>query len=111
MEGFYAAYLTGRTGSTLLMFAIRGNDLIGVDAGGLKYDGKVVQTNQGWNCTVVYTIPAGSTALITGSNPPSTDQRIPLEFFLPHDFANGQVIGIATPLGPVNAKFQKLRDW
>ena len=93
------------------MFAIRGDDLIGVDAGGLKYDGKVVQIKGGWNCTVVYTIPAGSPSLITGSAPPSTDQRIPIQFSLPHDFENGQVIGIMTPLGPVNAKFQKLRDW
>ncbi|MET4479630.1 hypothetical protein [Bradyrhizobium sp. F1.13.3] len=111
MEGFYVAYLTGRAGSSLLLFAIRGSDLIGVDAGGLKYDGKVSKTTEGWKCTVVYTIPAGSPELITGADAPSTDQRIPLEFSLPPDFSNGQIIGIATPLGPVNAKFQKLREW
>ena len=66
MDGFYAAYLTGRADRASSMFAIRGDDLIGVDAGGLKYDGKVVQIKGGWNCTVVYTIPAGSPSLITG---------------------------------------------
>jgi len=29
---------------------------------------------------------------------------------LPSDFANGQTISIETPLGPVNAKFEKLKD-
>jgi hypothetical protein len=112
MDGFYVAYLTGRAGTSLLLFAIRGADFIGVDVGGLKYDGKVALTEDGrLKCTLVYVIPAGSPALITGASPPSADQRIPIEFFLPKDFSNGQTIGIVTPLGPVNAKFQKLRDW
>ncbi len=111
MEGFYAAYLTGRAGTSVLLFVIRGEDLIGVDVGGLKYEGKLVQTKDGLSCSIVYTIPAGSSTLITGSTPPQTEQRVPLQFALPRDFANGQVIGITTPLGPVNAKFQKLRDW
>jgi len=110
MDGFYAAYLTGKSGSSLLLFAIREGTFIGVDAGGLKYDGKVVSSDNGIKCTVLYVIPPGST-LITGATSPTTEQRIPLEFTLPKDFWNGQVIAIATPLGPVNVKFQKLRDW
>ena len=51
-------------------------------------------------------IPAGTPNLITGASPPATDQRIPLEFILPKDFWNGQVVGIASPLGPVNEDFK-----
>ena len=82
-----------------------------MDAGGIKYDGQVTPSDQGLKCTIVYVIPAGSPVLITGAAPPTSDQRIPLEIDLPKEFWNGQVISIATPLGPVNAKFQKLRDW
>jgi hypothetical protein len=37
MDGFYAAYLTGQGGNTVLLLAIKSSSLIGVDAGGLKY--------------------------------------------------------------------------
>ena len=111
MDGFYAAYLTGRAGNGLLLFAIRGPTFIGVDGGGVKYDGRIEIDDLGLKCTIVYVIPAGTPNLITGASPPATDQRIPLEFILPKDFWNGQVVGITTPLGPVNARFQKLRDW
>ncbi|KWV59824.1 hypothetical protein AS156_30330 [Bradyrhizobium macuxiense] len=111
MDGFYAAYLTGRAGNTIVLFAIRGEIFIGVDGGGLKYDGQVEATERGLKCTIVYVIPAQAANLITGASPPATEQRVPLEFVLPKDFWNGQVIGITTPMGPVNAKFQKLRDW
>ena len=109
MEGFYVAYLAGRSGTSMLLFVIRGTTFVGVDIGGLKYDGSILQTDAGLKCTIVYVIPAGA-PVITGSPPPASEQRIPLEFVLPNNFANGETIGIATPLGPVNAKFQKLRD-
>ncbi|MGX4804847.1 hypothetical protein [Bradyrhizobium guangdongense] len=110
MEGFYAAYLTGRSGTSTLLFAIRGTTFVGVDVGGIKYDGVIQPDGQSLKVSIVYVIPAGTT-LITSTTAPTAEQRIPLEFMLPTDFWNGQVIGIATPLGPVNAKFQKLREW
>lgn len=38
MDGFYAAYLTGRGGNTVVLLAIKSNSIVGVDAGGMKYD-------------------------------------------------------------------------
>jgi hypothetical protein len=93
----------------MLLFVIRGTTFTGADIGGLKYDGTIEKTSSGIKCSIVYIIPAGA-SLITGTDPPSSDQRIPVEFLLPEDFWNGQTVGIATPLGPVNARFQKLRD-
>ena len=111
MDGFYCAYLTGRNGTGLLLFAIREDTFIGVDAGGIKYDGRIRARPDGSaTCALTYVIPAG-TGLITTSQPLQQEQRIPLEVELPPNWPNGQVVGIATPLGPVNAKFQKLREW
>ena len=110
IEGFYAAYMTGTAGTSVLLFVIKDWKLTGVDVGGMKYDGEVTEIKTGFHCSVVYIIPPGA-SMITGSPPPTSPQRIPLNFDLPRDFANGQTISIVTPLGPLNAKFEKLRDF
>lgn len=110
MDGFYQAFLTGRAGSNVAVFVIRGGVIIGVDASGMSYDGEI-QTksdNSGFVCKVVYVIPSG-VPLITGASPLPEPQRVPLTFDLPNNF-DGQVITIVTPLGPVNVRFQKIRD-
>lgn len=109
MEGFYVTYVTARAGTAIILWVIRGTTMVGVDAGGLKYDGELTQTQNGFRCSIVYLIPPHA-SLITGTPTSPNAQRIPLEFDLPADFANGQVVSILTPLGPINAKFQKLRD-
>ena len=110
MDGFYQAFLTGRAGSNVAVFIIRGGVIIGVDASGMGYDGEIQPKNDGsgFVCKVVYVIPAG-VPLITGASPLPEPQRAPLTFDLPINF-NGQVITIVTPLGPVNVRFQKVRD-
>jgi hypothetical protein len=109
IEGIYAAYVAARAGNSILLLVIKDSKITGVDAGGLKYDGTVVKTESGFHFSVVYLIPTGAT-LITGSLPPTSPQRVPLEIDLPKNFANGQTIRIETPLGPLNARFEKLRD-
>jgi hypothetical protein len=109
MDGFYVAYVTARAGTGVILWVIRGTTMVGVDTGGLKYDGEVQRTDKGFHCSIVYIVPAGA-SLITGPSVAPTPQRIPVEFDLPVDFANGQVVSIITPLGPVNAKFEKIRD-
>jgi hypothetical protein len=47
MDGFYAAYLTGRGGNTIVLLAIKSNSIVGVDAGGMKYDGRVETATHG----------------------------------------------------------------
>jgi hypothetical protein len=109
MDGFYAAFMTGRAGISVLLIVIRGNVIVGVDVGGLQYDGTIEETATGYRCSVVYVVPPGA-ALITGAPPPSQPVRIPVSFELTRGFADGRIVTITTPLGPVNAKFQKLRD-
>jgi hypothetical protein len=105
MDGFYVAYLTGRAGTSMLMLVISHGTLVG---GGMKYDGTIVQKSDasGYLCSVVYIIPPGI-PLITGAPPAAEPQRIPLQFELPLNFADKRVITIETPLGAVNAKFEK----
>jgi hypothetical protein len=54
--------------------------MVGVDTGGLKYDGELARTEKGFHCSVVYIVPAGA-SLITGSPPASTPQRIQMRAY------------------------------
>ena len=111
MDGFYAAYMTGRAGVSMALFVLMKGKLVGVDAGGMKYDGtfEAKSDGTGYRCSVVYIVPPGRT-LITGGPILSEARRVPLQFDLPINFSEGAVIGIQTPLGPINAKFEKIRD-
>jgi hypothetical protein len=110
MDGFYVAYLTGKAGNSILLFAIKDHSLIGADVGGMKYDGRIDPKPEGagFSCRVDYVVPP-STPLITGPGPVATPTPVSLNFDLPSNFSEGQVIGIQTPLGMLNAKFTKLR--
>lgn len=111
MDGFYAAFLTGRGGNAIVLFVIRSTALIGVDAGGLKYDGTVQPLPDGnYRFQIRYIVQPG-TQLITGMGSVGSPTPIQLDFIAPKDFASGVVITIHTPLGPVNAKLSKLRDF
>jgi hypothetical protein len=112
MEGFFAAYLTGRSGMSVMLFAVKEGRMIGVDMGGMKYDGQIQAKadGTGFACRISYTILPGI-ALITGAGPMAKPTEITINFDLPLNFAEGPVIGIETPTGPLNAKFAKLRDF
>lgn len=110
MDGFYAAFLTGRGGNAIVLFVIKSTVLVGVDAGGLKYDGSVQPLpDGGYHFKLRYIVQPG-TQLITGMGSVGTPTPIQLDFIAPSDFASGVIITIQTPLGPVNAKLTKLRD-
>jgi hypothetical protein len=112
MDGFYIAYLTGSGGSSMVLFAVKEGRLIGADVGGTKYDGRLEKKpgESGFSCHVQYTVPPG-TVLITGSGPVATPTNVNLTFDLPENFAEEIVVGIQTPLGPLNATFSKLREF
>lgn len=111
MDGFYAAYLTGRGGNSVLLLAVNSGSLVGVDTGGLHYDGSVdPRTDGGFNFHVKYVIQPG-TQLITGMGSVATPTPVSLDFTVPADFASGTILTIQTPFGPINAKMSKLRDF
>lgn len=111
MDGFYVAYLTGRGGSSVLLFAIKSNSLIGVDVGGMRYSGRVERgPNGNFVFHIEYTISPG-TPLITGVGSVPAPTPVALDFSVPANFAEGVVVSVQTPFGPVNAKISKLRDF
>ena len=111
MDGIYSVYMAGQAGVSQALLLIKDGILVGADVGGLKYDGEIEAKpdGTGFSCSVVYVIPAGA-SLITTANSPTEAMQIPLKFELPIDFAQGAPIRIETPLGPVNARFEKLRS-
>ena len=110
MNGFYAAFLTGKNGNSILLFVIRDGVVVGVDAGGMKYDGRVSRSEGGRHkLHLTYTIPPGL-PMITGLGPVALPTPVSLDVDLPPEFDSGVVVGIQTPFGPVNAKINKLRD-
>src|SRR5262249_52431631 len=103
-DGFFAAYLTGRSGNSVALLAIKSNSVVGVDVGGLKYDGTVeAVTSGGFRFHLNYVIQPG-TQLITGVGSVATPTPVSLDFTVPQDFATGVIVTIQTPFGPVNAK-------
>src|SRR4051794_39705926 len=110
MDGFYVAYLTGRTGNSLVLFAVKNGRIIGVDPGGLRYDGQVTPLESGGFSFVVEYIVKPGVGMITGGGA-GVDTPVKLNFNKPANFQEGAVVRVDTPFGPVNAKISKVRDF
>lgn len=108
-KALYVAYFTGVAGQSIGLFYIGDGMLVGVDVATMQYDGSYQTKPDGsLEGAVEYVLPAGA-SLITGA-PASVATRVSVKLTLPADFSDGRVITIETPLGPVNAKFEKVKD-
>jgi hypothetical protein len=109
-KNLYAAYFTGAAGSSLAMFMIGDGLISGADVGGLKYDGTLVEQPDGnFKGAVKYFVPTTANLVTGGSVDKDTEIAIEIEF--PPNFGDGKsVFRIDTPLGPVNARFEHLRE-
>jgi hypothetical protein len=106
----YVAYFTGAAGSSLAMFLIGDGVIAGADAGGMKYDGIMEYSQDGSIEGVVQFIAPAGTRLITGMLA-NTDQTLNAQVRLPLEFDDGRKITqIDTPAGPINARFERLRE-
>jgi hypothetical protein len=105
----YAAYFTGSAGVSMGLFLIGDGLIVGADIGGLKYDGSLAMAADGSLHGVVSFILSPGQRLITGAAAQSAeDFAIAVE--LPPDFSSGAIVELNTPAGPVNARFEFLRD-
>jgi hypothetical protein len=106
----YVAYFTGVAGSNIGMFLIGDGLIVGADAGGLKYDGIMEHMpDGGLEGIVQFIVPAGI-QLISGMKT-NTEQTINVQVRLSLGFDDGvKVTRIDTPAGPINAKFERLRE-
>jgi hypothetical protein len=109
-RSLYTAYFTGIAGNAIGVFYIGEGIIAGADAGGLKYDGSVKQLADGsLEGVVQFDVPPG-VSLVTGLTA-TTSQRITAPVRLPRGFDDGATVTqINTPAGPVNARFEHLRE-
>jgi hypothetical protein len=109
-KALYVAYFTGVAGQSIGLFYIGDGLLVGIDVATMQYDGAYETKPDGsLEGIVEYVLPAGG-SLITGAPAGVAPTKITTNLTLPADFADGRVITIETPLGPVNAKFEKVKD-
>lgn len=103
----YTVYMTGTAGNSIGLFYIGNGQISGIDVGGMKYEGNYTVEEKGNYKGVLTFIVPENQQLITGQKS-VTEQRIDMPLYLPSDFwLNGRVIRIETPLGSLNAVFEK----
>lgn len=109
-KSIYSAYFTGAAGIAIGMFCIGDGVIVGADAGGLRYDGTLTEHPDGsLEGIVQFRVPPG-TPLITGLTARES-QTISAAVKLPRGFDDGKTVTlIHTPAGPVNARFERLRE-
>jgi hypothetical protein len=90
---------------------LRNGMVVGVDVGGVKYDGtyRDGDAGNGFKVKLKVQIPPNAPLVQGVSSGPQGDVS-ELEFHLPVDFLSQPFIRVNANHGPVNVKFVKLRD-
>ncbi len=112
LNGFYAIYFTGVTGSGIGIIAATNGILTGADAAGGIYEGTYKQNpaTKQYDAKIKLTVPAG-TSLVTGAFAGAHPMSIDIVTVLPENLGNQHPVTIQTPTGAVNVIFRKLRDF
>jgi len=109
-KALYAAYFTGLAGQSMGLFYIGDGVIAGIDVATMQYDGIYSTALDGsLDGTVNYILPAG-VPLITGMPAGNVATPIAVKLSLPAHFDDGRVVTIETPTGPVNARFEKVKE-
>lgn len=108
-KSLYAGYFTGAAGSGLGLFLIGDGILAGADAGGVKYDGALAANLDGsLEGMIKYTVRP-DVAMVTGTQVTQPSEvTVPLR--IPAGALQGEIVLIETPFGPVNARFELIRE-
>ncbi|MFZ0951525.1 MAG: hypothetical protein WAN17_04620 [Candidatus Sulfotelmatobacter sp.] len=111
INGFYAVYITGAAQQGLALIVLRNGKVVGVDVGGVKYDGTYGDGDEGngFKVRLKVLIPPNA-ILVQGVNSGPQGDASEIEFHLPVDFLSQPFIRVNAKHGPVNAKFIKLRE-
>jgi len=110
IDGFYAAYFAGATGNSIAIFVFKDGIVTGADAGGGRYDGAYTAAGDGLyiDAKINFSLPIGNQS-ITGAAATVEPLAIEVPLRLPIEFNRNDVHRIETPIGPINAKFDKIR--
>lgn len=110
LNGFYAGFFTGTEDSGLAMFVFHDGKIVGADFAGVLFDGKITTlTDDEYLGRVAVKAPPDSN-LIQGVNTGPTGVTYEVDIALPLDFVQRPYVIINTPLGPVNVRFEKIRE-
>lgn len=110
MNGIYAIFYTGSTGSGHAIIVMKNGILAGADAIGGILDGTYADSGDGYlEVAVSYTAPPG-TSLVTGVIAGQRSLLQEINTRLPQSFSNGKPVLVQTPTGPINVIFKRLRD-
>ncbi len=110
LDGFYTAYFAGSTGNSLGMFIFLNGVVTGADVGGGRYDGTYRLSSDGTRIVaeIQFSLPVGNLS-ITGVAAEVAPISVKMTLELPTEFNRHDVHRLETPLGPINAKFEKIR--
>lgn len=108
-KNLYAGFFTGAAGSGLGLFLIGDGIIAGADAGGVQYDGTLVENLDGSLEGVIKYVVHPDVMIVTGTQVTQRSEVVfPLK--LPAEALQGQIVLIKTPFGIVNARFELIRE-
>jgi hypothetical protein len=111
IDGIYAVYITGQSGNGLIMLVLKSGLVTGADVTGTLFDGSYISNDGGRNFYIQSSVNAPPNGVtVQGVNTGPSGIIYNVNFVLPSNFDEVDFLEIQTPLGPVNAKFQKLRS-
>ncbi|RWM57438.1 hypothetical protein [Mesorhizobium sp.] len=110
LDGFYVGYMSA-DGYGVVLFVFKGKAIVGVDAGGVKFDGNFDQdpATKAYSGKISVDAPP-NIDLIQGINTGPNGLKYEVPFTMPENFLEAPFIKITTPFGAVNVKLEKLRD-
>jgi len=108
LNGFYAAYFSGKAAQAFAMLIIRNGKIVGAGAFGEVFDGQYEDGEGILSVTVLTKSPPNMEAIQGGTTGPDgeTDE---LTFKLPRNFSSQDHFRIETRRGPINVKLVRLR--
>lgn len=111
LDGFYSGFMTSASGHGLVLFVFRNGVVVGVDAGGVRFDGtyRFDEAAHQFVGQMIVSVPPNTT-LIQGATSGPEGMTYEVPFNLPHDFLSQPFIPVKTPLGSVNVRLEKVRD-
>jgi hypothetical protein len=111
LNGFYAGFMSGSADQGLAVFVFRNGVIVGADFAGTTFDGSIHEKNAdgGLVCSMRVSLPPNGTT-VQGVEIGPDGITYEIEFTLPADFEQRSFFNVATPLGSVNVKLQKVRE-
>lgn len=111
-EGYYSITYMGATGASGFgMLALDNGEIIGADAGGVKYDGTYIynEATKALDAKLTLTVPAGG-ILVMGSAPQDHEWQFDFDASFPRETSETPIL-IQTQFGPVNVIIRYIRGF